>query len=111
MSLTWEAVFCAGFTIYDFYEVVENFDPGDQMVVENNVVEDVQESVNNEGTELTIEIPCTPTSSYGKSPKRRTFGAQFAELKEEIAELKIEIEVKNTQIFAMLYELNKLLKK
>lgn len=111
MALSWEAVFCAGFTVYDFYDVVENFEPGDERIEENSVVEEIQESVNNEGVELTIEIPCTPTSSYGKSPKRRTFGAQFAELREEIAELKLEIEVKNTQIFAMLYELNKLLKK
>jgi hypothetical protein len=110
MSLSWDAVFCGDFTIYDFYDVVEGFDTNQQkeeeiVVVEENIYEEEVKP------ELCIEIP-TPTSQYSKSPKRRTFGAQFAELKEEIAELKLEIELKNTQIFHMLYEIyhNKLKK-
>ena len=109
--MSWEAVFCAGFTIYDFYEVVDNFDTEDQILEEDKRVEEREESINNNSMELKIDIPSTPTSTYGKSPKRRTFGAQFADLKDEIAELKLEIEIKNTQIFAMLHELNKLLRK
>ncbi len=106
MSMSWDAVFCDGYTIYDFYEVVENFDTSTYeeeplMVVDTNEEEKVP---------LRVEIP-TPTSSCSKSPKRRTFGAQFADLKEEIADLKLEIEVKNTQIFAMLYEIYNLKRK
>ena len=106
MSLSWDSVFCGNFTIYDFYEVVEGFDTGaaTEQQEEEVVVQVVEEQ------ELHIEIP-TPTSQGCKSPKRRTFGAQFAELKEEIAELKLEIELKNTQIFHMLYEIYNLKRK
>jgi len=107
MSLSWDAVFCDDFTIYDFYEVVEGFDVDvtTEQQEEEVVVEEVEEK-----QELRIEIP-TPTSQSSKSPKRRTFGAQFAELKEEIAELKLEIEIKNTQMLNMLYEIYNLKRK
>ena len=103
--MSWEGVFCGGFTIYDFYEVIDDFENADLKVEEES-----EECTEEKIPQLHIEIP-TPVSNFSKSPKRRTFGAQFAELREEVEELKLEIEIKNTQIFSMLYELNKLLKK
>ena len=105
MAMSWEGVFCGGFTIYDFYEVIDSFETANIETEEED-----KECAEEKTPQLHIEIP-TPVSNFSKSPKRRTFGAQFAELKEELEELKLEIEIKNTQIFAMLHELNKLLKK
>jgi hypothetical protein len=42
-----------------------------------------------------------------KPTKRKTFGALINELKEEIRDLKLEIEIRDAYIFAMLNELTK----
>lgn len=40
-----------------------------------------------------------------KSPRRKTFGALINELREEIRDLRLEIELRDAYIFAMLNEL------
>jgi hypothetical protein len=91
-NMEWKTVFVDGFDIADFYEIVESLDVND--------ASDAQPKKE----ELRVEIP-TPTSSSSKSPRRRTFGAQFQELKDEIANLRLEIEIRDAHIHALLHEL------
>lgn len=90
--MEWKTYFVDGFDIADFYEIVESLDVND--------ASDTQPKKE----ELRVEIP-TPTSSSSKSPRRRTFGAQFQELKDEIANLRLEIEIRDAHIYALLHEL------
>lgn len=91
-NMAWETYFVDGFGIADFYEIVESLG-----------LEDASEAQPKK-EELKIEIP-TPTSSSSKSPRRRTFGAQFQELKDEIANLRLELEIRDAHIFTLLHEL------
>ncbi len=51
--------------------------------------------------------PVTPTPSpkVAKSPRRKTFGALINELKDEIRDLRLEIEMRDAYIYAMINDL------
>jgi hypothetical protein len=94
-NMEWKTYFVDGFDIADFYELVESLELDDAGEVSVAAVKK---------EELKIEVP-TPTSSSSKSPRRRTFGAQFQELKDEIANLRLELEIRDAHIYALLHEL------
>lgn len=89
-----ETYFNSEYDISDFIQVVED------LVVES------------EESTLCIEIPkekrrktCTPNSSP-RTPKK-TYAAQIMELRQEVLDLRQEIELRDTHIFALINELKK----
>ena len=93
-NMEWKTYFVDGFDIADFYELVDSLELEEASVAAPEPKKE----------ELKIEVP-TPTSSSSKSPRRRTFGAQFQELKDEIANLRLELEIRDAHIYALLHEL------
>lgn len=95
--MSWETVFVNGFGIADFYEIVDSFGTPAEIFLPEPELEII---VCEEVEKVPAKVVCSP-----KSPRRRTFGAQFQDLKDEITNLKIELELRDAQIFALLDEL------
>lgn len=95
--MSWETVFVNGFGIADFYDIVDSFGtPAEVFLPEP----ELEVMVYTKEEKAPAKVDCSP-----KSPRRRTFGAQFQELKDEIVNLKIELELRDAHIFALLDEL------
>lgn len=95
--------FCDGFTIEQFFDVVELFNTEEEAQEQQLYITTKEEEAQQIGKEMQPSVSSPKMES--RSPRRKTFGAQFAELKDEIISLKLELEIRDAYIFAILNEL------
>jgi hypothetical protein len=95
--------FCDGFTLEQFFDVVELFNTEEEAQEHQLYITTQESEAQQVGKELQSVVSSPKMES--RSPRRKTFGAQFAELKDEIISLKLELELRDAYIFAILNEL------
>lgn len=86
------------FTFEDFFDVVDSFEIA-SVHEQGQTTEEVCKQAEQEDASVAV-----------KSPRRRTFGAQIAELRDEIEILKQSVEIRDNQLLDMYYMLYNLIK-